>query len=59
MAFIFLNRFLEVNEAISEGSLSLDSSDFLATDIPLEIPLPEQPLLPVRALLRDVHGLIV
>ena len=34
-------------QAIAEGSLNLDNADFVATDIPLEIPLPEQSLIPV------------
>lgn len=42
MAFVFLNRFLDLCEAIEEGSLdSLDHTDFIDTDIPYEIPLPE------------------
>ncbi|KAG7173582.1 Intraflagellar transport protein 172-like [Homarus americanus] len=41
MAFVFLNRFLDLCEAIEEGSLdSLDHTDFIDTDIPYEIPLP-------------------
>ncbi|OWF38575.1 intraflagellar transport protein 172 homolog [Mizuhopecten yessoensis] len=43
MAFVFLNRFLDISEAIEEGSLDmLDHSDFQDTDIPFEIPLPEK-----------------
>ncbi|XP_042302841.1 LOW QUALITY PROTEIN: intraflagellar transport protein 172 homolog [Sceloporus undulatus] len=41
MAFIFLNRFLDLTDAIEEGSLdALDHSDFQNTDIPFEVPLP-------------------
>uniref|UniRef100_A0A8D0H134 Uncharacterized protein n=1 Tax=Sphenodon punctatus TaxID=8508 RepID=A0A8D0H134_SPHPU len=41
MAFIFLNRFLDLTDAIEEGSLdALDHSDFQSTDIPYEVPLP-------------------
>ncbi|KAJ7341442.1 hypothetical protein JRQ81_005540 [Phrynocephalus forsythii] len=41
MAFIFLNRFLDLTDAIEEGSLdALDHSDFQDTDIPFEVPLP-------------------
>jgi len=48
MAFVFLNRYLDLVEAIEEGSLeSLDNADFQDTDIPLEIPLPEKPYLSV------------
>ncbi|XP_071532014.1 intraflagellar transport protein 172 homolog [Panulirus ornatus] len=47
MAFVFLNRFLDLCEAIEEGSLdSLDHTDFLDTDIPYEIPLPESLSIP-------------
>ncbi|XP_053239953.1 intraflagellar transport protein 172 homolog isoform X3 [Podarcis raffonei] len=41
MAFIFLNHFLDLSDAIEEGSLdALDHSDFQNTDIPFEVPLP-------------------
>ncbi|XP_069742704.1 intraflagellar transport protein 172 homolog isoform X3 [Narcine bancroftii] len=41
MAFIFLNRFLDLSDAIEEGNLdALDHSDFQQTDIPFEIPVP-------------------
>jgi intraflagellar transport protein 172 len=44
MAFVFLNRYLDLIEAIEERSLDmLDHSDFQDTDIPFEIPLPETP----------------
>lgn len=40
-AFIFLNRFLDLVDAIEEGNLdALDHSDFQNTDIPFEVPLP-------------------
>ncbi|XP_019854613.1 PREDICTED: intraflagellar transport protein 172 homolog [Amphimedon queenslandica] len=46
MAFIFYNRFLDLSEAIEEGSLDMiDNSDFVDTDIPFEVPLPEQPFM--------------
>ncbi|KAK4305876.1 hypothetical protein Pmani_022262 [Petrolisthes manimaculis] len=45
MAFVFLNRFLDLCEAIEEGSLdSLDHTDFI--DIPYEIPLPDTLSIP-------------
>ena len=38
MAFVFFNRFLDLSEAIEDGSLdSMDNTDFLDTDIPLEV----------------------
>ncbi|CAL8090514.1 unnamed protein product [Calicophoron daubneyi] len=46
MAFVFLNRYLDLVEAIEdpEGSAdTLDSTDFQGTDIPMEVPLPEEP----------------
>ncbi|KAI8482238.1 hypothetical protein Bbelb_400200 [Branchiostoma belcheri] len=47
MAFVFLNRYLDLSEAIEEGSLDmLDNSDFQDTDIPFEISLPEKQHLP-------------
>jgi len=46
MAFVFLNRYLDISEAMEEGSLDmLDHSDFQETDIPFEIPLPEKAFL--------------
>ncbi|XP_025050082.1 intraflagellar transport protein 172 homolog [Alligator sinensis] len=43
MAFVFLNRFLDLCDAIEEGTLdALDHSDFQDTDIPFEVPLPAQ-----------------
>lgn len=49
MAFVFLNRYLDLVEAIEEGSLDmLDNTDLQETDIPVEVPLPEKPYLSVR-----------
>ncbi|XP_018542856.1 intraflagellar transport protein 172 homolog [Lates calcarifer] len=43
MAFIFLNHFLDLCDAIDEGTLdALDHSDFLDTDIPFEVPVPNK-----------------
>nr|XP_015199735.1 PREDICTED: intraflagellar transport protein 172 homolog [Lepisosteus oculatus] len=43
MAFIFLNRFLDLSDGIDEGNLdALDHTDFQDTDIPFEVPLPEK-----------------
>ena len=48
MAFVFLNRYLDLVEAIEEQSLDmLDHSDFSHTDIPFAITLPEKPFLHV------------
>ena len=36
-------------QAIEEGTLDMiDNSDFVNTDIPFEVPLPEQPFMTVR-----------
>ncbi|KAK9531238.1 hypothetical protein VZT92_010676 [Zoarces viviparus] len=41
MAFVFLNHFLDLCDAVAEGKLGiLDHSDFLDTDIPFEVPVP-------------------
>ncbi|KAM4772549.1 intraflagellar transport protein 172 homolog [Rhinophrynus dorsalis] len=48
-AFIFLNRFLDLVDAIEEGSLdALDHSDFQDTDIPFEVPLPAKQHIPME-----------
>lgn len=45
-AFVFLNHYLDICEAIEEGNSELiDSSDFSATDFPSEVPLPAHPAL--------------
>ncbi|XP_043460196.1 intraflagellar transport protein 172 homolog [Prionailurus bengalensis] len=47
MAFIFLNRFLDLTDAIEEGTLdALDHCDFQDTDIPFEVPLPAKQHVP-------------
>lgn len=47
MAFIFLNRFLDLTDAIEEGTLdALDHSDFQDTDIPFEVSLPAKQHVP-------------
>ncbi|KAK7878726.1 hypothetical protein WMY93_030965 [Mugilogobius chulae] len=43
MAFVFLNHFLDLCDAIEEGNLDgLDHTDFLDTDIPFEVPVPSK-----------------
>lgn len=38
MAFVLLNRFLDLSEAIEEGSLdAMDNTDFVGTDVPFEV----------------------
>ncbi|XP_077566022.1 intraflagellar transport protein 172 homolog [Stigmatopora nigra] len=56
MAFIFLNHFLDVCDAITDGTPdSLDHSDFAETDIPYEVPLPTKPCVsdPQREEIRN------
>lgn len=40
MAFVFLNHFLDLLDAIEEKNFNVDHSDFANTDIPYEVPLP-------------------
>jgi intraflagellar transport protein 172 len=43
MAFVFLNRYLDLSEGIEEQNLDdLDNTDFEGTDIPMEVNVPEQ-----------------
>ncbi|CAF4464505.1 unnamed protein product, partial [Rotaria sp. Silwood2] len=47
MSMVFLNRYLDVVDAIEEHNPELlATSDFVETDIPYEIELPDQPFLP-------------
>jgi len=49
MAFVFLNRYLDISEAMEEGgdsSTSLDNSDFLESGLPTDFPLPDKQFLP-------------
>jgi len=48
MAFVFLNRFLDISEAVEEhdsSSTTLDNSDFADTEIPFDFPLPDKQFL--------------
>ena len=50
MSFVFFNRFLDLSEAIEEGSTDmLDSMDIAGADIPLEVPLPATPFMSVSS----------
>lgn len=49
MSMMFLNRYLDVVDAIEERNPDmLATSDFVETDIPYEIELPDQPTLPAE-----------
>ena len=51
MAFMFLNRYIDLADAIDdENGDMLDNADFLNTDIPFEINLPQKKYLSVRAI---------
>jgi len=48
MAFVFLNRYLDLSEAIEDSeptSAGLDNSDFKGTEIPYDFPLPTEQCL--------------
>lgn len=48
MAFMYLNRYIDLADAIDEeNSDLLDNADFLNTDIPFEINLPQKKYLSV------------
>jgi intraflagellar transport protein 172 len=48
MAFVFLNHYLDLAEAIEEQSADgIDNADLENTDVPTEIPLPDQLYLTV------------
>jgi len=44
MAFVFLNRYLDITEAIEEGDshTGLDNSDFVDTEIPFDFTIPDK-----------------
>lgn len=46
MAFVFLNRYLDLAEALEEGDATiLENADFENTDVPYDIPLPKRQYL--------------
>ena len=58
MGFVFWNHFLDLVEAIEEGQLNVDHSDFVGTDIPFEVPLPSQQFYPENVI-EDVKNWIL
>ncbi|RWS06825.1 Wimple/ift172-like protein [Dinothrombium tinctorium] len=42
LAFVFWNHFLDIADAIEEGDTNVDHSDFEGTDVPSEVPLPNE-----------------
>ena len=46
MAMIFMNRFLDLVEAIENDDGMLDPEGFEETEIPVEVPLPDKVCLP-------------
>jgi hypothetical protein len=56
MAFVFLNHYLDIRDAIADGAQStidLDHSDFLDTDIPNDCELNDKTLVP-----NDLHDAV-
>jgi intraflagellar transport protein 172 len=46
MAFVFLNRYLDLSEAMEDAEgFAIENSDFVDTDIPYEFELPEKHFL--------------
>lgn len=48
MAFVFLNHFMDIYDAIEDGvgnTADLDNTDFINTDIPLEVELPQHHMI--------------
>ena len=49
MAFVFLNRYIDLADAIDEGSNEIIDNPYLSeTDIPNDINLPDQKYLSVK-----------
>ncbi len=52
MAFMFLNRYIDLADAIDEENTDmLDNADFAGTDIPFEINLSQQKYLSVSLII--------
>ena len=52
MAFVFLNHYLDIHDAMEEGVTStemLDNSDIKNTDIPLNVTIPARTCIPEDA----------
>ena len=47
MAFMFLNRYIDLADAIDENGELMDNVDFANTDIPFDIHLPQTKYLSV------------
>eukprot|EP00741_Cyanophora_paradoxa_P013163 tig00000178_g12716.t1 len=45
MAFVFLNRYLDLTEAMEDESMRIENADFEKTDIPFDFPMPEKHFL--------------
>ena len=57
MAFVFLNRYLDLTEAMEDADGSaIENADFVQTDIPFDFHLPEKHYLP-EARREEVAGL--
>jgi len=49
MAFVMLNRYLDLADAMEEGGEVLENADFADTDVPYDVRLPESPYLDASA----------
>uniref|UniRef100_A0A7S0YIK8 Intraflagellar transport protein n=1 Tax=Polytomella parva TaxID=51329 RepID=A0A7S0YIK8_9CHLO len=61
MAFVMLNRFLDLNDAMEDPDSSaamIENSDFQDTDVPFDFHIPERPHVPDRAR-EDARNLVL
>ena len=59
MAFVFLNHFLDLSEAIDDHDPNVDHTDFESTDIPSEVPLSSSNYYPDPSIIEGVKGWIL
>ena len=57
MAFMFLNRYIDLADAIDENGELMDNVDFANTDIPFDIHLPQTKYLSVCFFLSPLRYL--
>lgn len=58
MAFVFLNRFLDIDEAIddTEGASTVENVGFETSDIPHDFIIPEKHFLEGNIILQGMNG---
>jgi intraflagellar transport protein 172 len=60
LAFIFLNRYLDLADVIEEGEATiLENADFEKTDVPYDIPLPKKHYISQDERREDVRGWVL